>query len=408
MANFYKGTFTAPGATGNQATTGIGFQPAALLIWTTWQTATGFADGILWGLGATDGTRQECIAGAVADAAATSASRRAASNARLIDIYNSSSTNLGRATIVSLDADGFTVNWSVVDGAGGQVLHVVAFGSVDAYVSEFAIVARYAADPIPFRAQALLNFPSSGAPGGLAVTTDFVTGAFGFSCVDPTEAYQQNCMSAGVQNGQAASNSAKYQRSDITAHQFGSTLATSQEYGFGASLGYRLVTNNDEMVPYLALAGVRCKGGVANQPTSTGTQAISGLGFTPKLVIIGSDGHVTSSSIQNDADFSLGAGDGTRQGLIYFGDTDAADPMVNVTRHVTDKIVTMSTPNATAASSTTEAEASLQSLDADGFTLNWTTADATAREWWWIAFGDEATAATGGIEHVSSFVGLMA
>jgi hypothetical protein len=42
--------------------------------------------------------------------------------------------------------------------------------------------------------------------------------------------------------------------------------------------------------------------------------------------------------------------------------------------------------------STTDAEADLNSFDADGFTLNWSTADATAREFIYLAFGSDAGA----------------
>jgi hypothetical protein len=60
----------------------------------------------------------------------------------------------------------------------------------------------------------------------------------------------------------------------------------------------------------------------------------------------------------------------------------------------------MSTPAATGSSSTTEAQASLASLDADGFTLNWGTADATQREVLALAFGDAPADSS---EHSSVF-----
>jgi hypothetical protein len=54
-------------------------------------------------------------------------------------------------------------------------------------------------------------------------------------------------------------------------------------------------------------------------------------------------------------------------------------------RTVTDKAIGFST-----ATSTTDAEADLSSLDSDGFTLDWTTADAVAREFIFTAFGSSS------------------
>ena len=41
----------------------------------------------------------------------------------------------------------------------------------------------------------------------------------------------------------------------------------------------------------------------------------------------------------------------------------------------------------------TNAEADLTTLDSDGFTVNWTTADATAREFYYLLLGSSAAAA---------------
>ena len=43
---------------------------------------------------------------------------------------------------------------------------------------------------------------------------------------------------------------------------------------------------------------------------------------------------------------------------------------------------------------TTVAEADLTAFGSDGFTLDWTTADATAREFFYLALGDAGTAPT--------------
>ena len=52
---------------------------------------------------------------------------------------------------------------------------------------------------------------------------------------------------------------------------------------------------------------------------------------------------------------------------------------------VTDKILRHAT-----SPSTTDAEADLSSFDPDGYTLNWTTADAVAREFIGLSMGSES------------------
>jgi hypothetical protein len=92
--------------------------------------------------------------------------------------------------------------------------------------------------------------------------------------------------------------------------------------------------------------------------------------------------------VQTEAKISLGFGDSSNQGHSWMGDLDAQNPIISARRHNIAQIVSMNTPAATGSSSTTEAEADLQNLASDQFELDWTTADATAREYLWVALGD--------------------
>jgi hypothetical protein len=141
------------------------------------------------------------------------------------------------------------------------------------------------------------------------------------------------------------------------------------------------------------------------QPAATGTQAISGLGFSPKAVLLVSVGQTAQTTTQSEAKFSVGGCDRTRIGHAIAGSTNGVTPSVCVTNEDTINLLTSFTPNATAASSSVEAQATLNSIDIDGFTLNWTTADATQREYIWLAFGDAAVVASG--ERSRTFVGAV-
>jgi hypothetical protein len=96
---------------------------------------------------------------------------------------------------------------------------------------------------------------------------------------------------------------------------------------------------------------------------------------------------VTSAVVnQNVRKFSMGFGSSASARFNIWNGADGT----NLNQHLDSaSIIKMLTPGA-AGSPTTNAVADLVSFDADGFTLNWTTADATAREILYLAFGSTA------------------
>jgi hypothetical protein len=85
---------------------------------------------------------------------------------------------------------------------------------------------------------------------------------------------------------------------------------------------------------------------------------------------------------------------------VWTGDQDAAADSIADTIMSSSKCLVLATEG-TSASPTTNAEAALSSFDADGFTLNWTTADSTARVFGYVAFGDNPGS------HASDFFNVM-
>lgn len=117
--------------------------------------------------------------------------------------------------------------------------------------------------------------------------------------------------------------------------------------------------------------------GSLQEPGATGSQAITGVGFQPSGVLLLSVGFGTSpangvdSSVQGM--ISIGAGDGTRQWVMYTGGADNAGSMDTRSYGLTGEIVALGPEPAV----TIDARASLLSLDADGFTLDWIERAAT-------------------------------
>jgi hypothetical protein len=103
------------------------------------------------------------------------------------------------------------------------------------------------------------------------------------------------------------------------------------------------------------------------------TQSITGVGFQPKAVILYSIRNTTGFA--DDSMFSIGFSDGTNDRAVTTASTHNASTSSGRRRHADDKIILAITNGS---SSSIEWECKLTSLDADGFTLNWTTNNASA------------------------------
>lgn len=120
------------------------------------------------------------------------------------------------------------------------------------------------------------------------------------------------------------------------------------------------------------------KVGTFTQKTSAGTQVISGLGFIPEAVLFFSSGALASGAYEDHFNAMFGITTGTAaaaNGSVTCSSEDAKTTGIhNVTGRAAQKAITICEFG-----EATKAEADLDSFDADGFTLDWTTADAVAR-----------------------------
>lgn len=110
--------------------------------------------------------------------------------------------------------------------------------------------------------------------------------------------------------------------------------------------------------------------GTLSQPTSTGSQAITGVGFAPKLVIpfasvVAAPGGVV------DALLGIGAMTASSQGSISMSSRNLRNPTAVNSRHGDNAISQI-------VETSVSFSASRTSLDADGFTLNWDTVNASS------------------------------
>jgi hypothetical protein len=123
--------------------------------------------------------------------------------------------------------------------------------------------------------------------------------------------------------------------------------------------------------------------GTDTQKTSAGTKSTF-LGFRPKAMIFATASQTTkNSNVATDGGMSIGFADGTNNVAIYGGGEDGSNPFNTNRYHADGSCLIMADYT-----DTVNAEATC-TFTGDGFTLDWTTADATARDFIYLAFSDE-------------------
>lgn len=149
------------------------------------------------------------------------------------------------------------------------------------------------------------------------------------------------------------------------------------------------------IVHYLALGGtdLSVAGGAITPRTTAGTQSVTGLSFQPKLVLFVSS-IATSATTTTSVGFGAAASPTARWALSYSaaaGQTMAASCLASCVQDTTKCITQLAAGGVT----TNFEQVDLSSMNSDGFTLNWTTASATAHGIVYIAFGGAATFSCG-------------
>lgn len=124
---FRVGNFIPSAGTGNKSVTGIGFQPKGVIFFGLRQNTSN--EGIFSG-GAYDGSNQFVSVGAARTTATSGNYTISNVNAcvRITTFTSGSETILMQAVGVSLDADGFTLNFTNNNSSSVQGIGYIAFG----------------------------------------------------------------------------------------------------------------------------------------------------------------------------------------------------------------------------------------------------------------------------------------
>ncbi len=212
----YVGTFTSPLSTGQQAITGIPFQPTAVIIWTAasssgWATADLFAMGFCAGTGSTSGITQGYVTCGSANGSSGSVGYRRYNTSAAIGLVGSTGTLYIEATLYSMDSGGFTLNWGTVS-SGTQICNYMAIGGttnakVVGWQNNLGTVPFTQSVGVGFTPDCVIHIGAStsgGSPSNVSTGAIFATGA-----MDSAGNQWGECVYA--QGAQATSNTGRVQ-----------------------------------------------------------------------------------------------------------------------------------------------------------------------------------------------------
>ncbi|CAB1057424.1 Beta-galactosidase (EC [Olavius sp. associated proteobacterium Delta 1] len=387
VGSFTKSTGGAPAS--QNVAHGLGETPKALILWTSAKTSESLSADYRFAMGVTDGTTDKSVALASDDAAAISnASRRMANKA--LTIVQWGENVIAEADLTSWDATNFTLNWTTNDASAYTIHFIVIGGSgVSAKVLGWTMptsTGNQSVTSVGFQPDAVMHM-YAGSGLTTAPPHSQTNAAFGLGVMDAAGNQWANTLF--IYDGQFNSDTQQGQQTDAAIYAINSGQAVTKEASWvsmdadGFTVNFSTASTSASQVASLALQGIDIKAGSFAKSTggAPASQGVTGVGFQPSLVLLASFMNTTQASPVVDSEFGVGASDGTSEGSAGLRDEDAqADTDTDGIDKTSKVLVKLDTTT-----SSIDAEADLTSLDSDGFTLNWTTNDATATEILYLA-----------------------
>jgi len=308
------GTSTSPTSTGTKAVTGVGFQPKGILDFGCGIAAAGAAPQLYYGLGAGVSTSSRAAVGVSStDSVTTTVTSRRHDNAKMALVYGIGGIRLD-ANLSSMDADGFTRNWSTVN-ATAFIQNHIALGGSDLEVSlvQCQMNGTNAAQSF---AHGL-----SGAPTGVLFFSINETTAPPF-----TQTSLRLSMGAWASSGQFAASTfsdngvtttatRRLLATDCSLATLTTTvdrkLAVSSVDSTNVNVSYPITVSGSQRYFYmLVIRGAKCQVGTFNTASSN---TITTTGITPKLFlpVFVPTGISNIGTVQNHLMLTIGASDGT-------------------------------------------------------------------------------------------------
>lgn len=375
------GKFALNTVTGNQAVTGVGFQPKAIIITLVPETADAadfnVSSSVSVGFGTSSSNRASI---GKTQSGVTMATRQ--NDTKIITLI-SGTTTIYEADLVSLDVDGFTINITNATAATAYQVNYTAIGGADltnAYIKEITSPGTNSSQAytgVGFKPDAMMTLTA----GNTSLASSTI--AHGSIAVGYGTSATARGVASTTDTARLESTSSVLLNTDGSAVNMQADLTTMDSDGFTLNWSNGAISGMYAWV--LCLKGGSYQAGSDTQKTSTGTKAVTGLGFQPTGLLVASIGNTAGAAIDTSTGILLvGSASGTaNRGFVWVGENVTAPSQSRA--EVTNNLIASYVPSNTSLAATTVAD--LSSFDSGGFTLNWTTADATAREYIYLAMG---------------------
>jgi len=407
--NYQQGVLTkrnGAAGTGTQSVTGVGFRPnAVIFFWTRLTTNGTITAQANSGVGfATSPADQYAVVVGMVDGQGTMRNGRRASAGNAIIFLDNNTANpnrfpqlLAQANLQSMDTDGFTLNWTTNGDANAYRIYYIAIGGdTDAFVGNFDMNNATGNQPVTgtgFQPDLVMFIHA--ADGAIdAVNAGDAEFGIGFAQSSTAGGAMVYSSQTGVANAtpgwQQITNKPILFLNHAPGNNNPPTQAGQADFVSMDTNGFTIKVTTPSgganwNVGYLALRGARVASGAFNQRTSVGTQSPVTVAFYPQGIMLAGRDLATAATVAAGRT-SVGAAGGNPivSGNVWFEDqSGVGNSNTNIYNDATN-IISMGT---NVNPPTNLAQATLQSLSLGGFTLNWTAADAVAREIMYWAIG---------------------
>lgn len=386
-----SGSFASPTATGNQSITGLGFKPKAVIFFMNKTTTDASVDEIQVGMGfATSSAQRFYVASELDDNVAAGDSNRRVDNAKCIGIVNNAATVVRSADFVSMDSDGFTINWTTANATQHRVNYIALGGLIGAKVGTFNTTTTTGSKAIagvgfrPDLVFVLYGLDSTTLPGTNSTQSRWTFGFANFlKQVGFFTQGSDTLTPQATRRDQNTSNFYKILQNSGTNLEV-ATFTSMDSDGFTFNIGTASGVN--KTFGYLAIQGVQSKVGTITQPSTTGNQTVTGCDTNPEMILFIAYGDITNSPGGRFYEPCIGVAIDSSDRRCQ---SNCANDGVNPTQTTSDSDTTKCIKNETAnaGAPTVDSAADFVSKKFGEFVVNWTTADATAREIVYLAIG---------------------
>lgn len=397
-AQLFVGSFTKTNSATTQAVTGVGFTPKALIFFTAGSAAasgtwTGTTGNIHQTVGFTTGAAESySTAVSMEDNESVSDTKRRIA-AKAITLLSAESTaTQAEADLDSFDADGFTLDWT----ANGDtdlddiVIMFIAIGGDD--VSAKAITwdspsstGNKAVTGVGFEPEVVLH----SATNLTTVPETDNDATFGFGAMDASGGEWALSVRSAESGTSITDRTQQTDHCIALLDDSDGTILEEADFvsmdSDGFTVDFTAVAGGQLDVAHISLCLSGLSATVGNFAKSTGgapaSQAVTGVGFEPGSVMFASFANVATTSVQTHGAIAMGAADGTNERSTLMVDEDGQSVSDAKCIFKNDKVLMLQDTT----TGSIDAEADLTSMDADGFTLNWTTNDAVADQILYLA-----------------------